>query len=347
MAKTRFVAVGDLHLEKLDRVLTGLDHIGLQLQCLHDAASWAQDHDVSRLILLGDIFETPYPDQVTVRRFLETLHRYPQLEFHLIRGNHDFDNIRANSLELLEFITGIKALPNVELYLNPTKATWDGVPMCFLSYPYLKPVKRKKPQIVLAHQELAGAIRDNGMKIPKAKGQPKIDPKDYWIIGHLHRHQKGRRYIYAGTMCQMNFGEPPDKGFLDIRASYNGQLVVKAKYLKYRPPFKLINLQVSSEADLEQIKARSTRRYKVVLAEDAELPLDWRNRFPNVVNVVGTKNQQQAEQELSGELAINEELTDEVDITRNLSPYLKARGFRSEARKRGKRKVEGILARIK
>ena len=345
---TRFLAIGDLHLEKLGRIFGEIDHIGLQLQCLYDAAAYALDHDIQRIILLGDIFETPHPEQKTIRRLLEALNGYPRVEFHIIRGNHDVSSTQENSLELLDFISELRAISNVELYLSPTRANWDGVRMCFLSYPYLKPLKSSKPQLVLAHQELAGAIRDNGMTIPKSHGQPKIAHRDYWIIGHLHQHQQGKRYCYPGTMMQMNFGESLPKGFLRVTANYSEQLTVKTKYIKYHPPFRLINLPVKSKRDLEQIKSRSHYRYKVILTPKAKLPLGWRNQYPNIVNVVGVKEEQQIEQELVGQLSLDQTtMIDEVDITRNLDGYLKARGYRSKDRQFGKRKIQQILARKK
>ena len=343
----RFVAVGDLHLEKLDRVLGELDHIGLQLQCLHDASNYALDRGINQLVLLGDIFETPHPEQRTVRRLLEVFHSYPRLEFHLIRGNHDTDHVRANSLELLDFISELRALSHVHLYLSPTRAKWGGVRVCFLSYPYRKPVKSEKPQLVFAHQEIAGALRDNGTVIPAESGQLKIKSKsqDYWIIGHLHRYQQGSRYIYPGTMVQMNFGEPLPKGFLEVRAKNGKDLQVKTKFIKYRPPFRLINLAVKSEKHLSKIKQRETDRYKIVLAPGTKLPLGWRNNYPNVINVVGTKDKGQVQQEMDGQISLaTDGMATEVDITRNLDGFLKSRGFNSKQRRFGKSEIQQILA---
>lgn len=346
---TKFLIIGDLHLEKLEQVLSGLDHIALQLQTLHDASNYALEHGIKRVVLLGDIFETPHPEQRTVRQFLEVLNSYPRLEYHMIRGNHDYDNIRANSLELVDFISELRALSHVNLYLSPTELEWGGVRLCFLSYPYLKPTgsDRSRPRLLFGHHEIAGAQRDNGMVIRKEEAHLRVrtNTKDYWIVGHLHRHQQGTRYFYPGTMQQMNFGEPLPKGFAVVRASEkNGVLTVKPEFIEYKPPFQLINLPVSSPDDLKKIKNKQTRRYKVILTEGVELPLGWRNKYPNVIKVAGAKGKQELDQELAGQIPLVDQAVNSIDITRNLSGFLKQRGFDRDTRKRGKDKVVRILA---
>ena len=113
----KFLAVGDLHLEKMEQTLSVMDSIAIQLQCLHDVSSYALDHGIKRLVLLGDIFETPHPEQRTVRAFLEVLNAYPRLEYHMIRGNHDFDQVRHNSLEIVDFIADLQTCL---LYTSPS-----------------------------------------------------------------------------------------------------------------------------------------------------------------------------------------------------------------------------------
>lgn len=143
----------------------------------------------------------------------------------------------------------------------------------------------------------------------------------------------------------MNFGEPLPKGFLEVRAKNGKDLQVKTKFIKYRPPFRLINLAVKSEKHLSKIKQRETDRYKIVLAPGTKLPLGWRNNYPNVINVVGTKDKDQVQQEMDGKISLaTDGMATEVDITRNPDGFLKSRGFNSKQRRFGKSEIQQILA---
>ena len=59
--KLNFLAVGDIHLEALARYLPESDYLSPVIKTLEQIWEYAKDNGIEHIVLLGDIFDNPYP----------------------------------------------------------------------------------------------------------------------------------------------------------------------------------------------------------------------------------------------------------------------------------------------
>lgn len=334
MAECEFIAYGDNHIEKIMGLFPekGLDYA---FQALNYANGYAREHGIKHMVKLGDIYDSPFPEQKSQAMFARCAHENKDILWHGIRGNHDYEGADAHSLEVFEAYSDIGALPNVKFHFDPTLSDIDGVPVCYLSHPYKKVPKNAGQRIVFGHFEFAGATLDSGRILKAHEGvpQPKgVSRNDYfWIMGHLHRyHRLGRRIIYAGTSLQQNFGEPLPKGFLHVRASYRkGVLKVMPQFIPYHTPYELHNIHVHTKADLKKVKLSKRMFYKIFMHERIDLPENFFIDHPNVLKHEGTFSKAVAEND---EKVSVKKGTTVIDPEHGLLPFLKAQGLTKEQR---------------
>ncbi len=316
LKSTEFLVLGDLHLEGLHSLFgeKGLDY---QFQALKDGLDYALKNGIESVIILGDIFETPYPQQSTLSRLALFLGEYSKLQIRIILGNHDFSSTEANSLEVFSAFSRLQALANVNFFLKPTEQEIDGIPIFYLSWPHTIPPPAKYPRIVIAHLEVNGALRDNGMLI---KTKQLVGKKDFWIIGHLHQYQTiGNNVVYPGMLFQKTFGESLPKGFLHVHAQLRGQhLTVDPIFIPYDPPFHLENIKIKSAQDLDKIPQRGKTWYKLVFSRQVSVESQWLTKHPQVLRIAGDTPS-------SPENPTAQSL--EIDVKYGLDSYLKNLGF--------------------
>ena len=236
----RFLAVGDVHYESSASKFFD-NHTDLVSQTLKDIWRYALESNISDVILLGDIFETPFPKDETKKAFLKALSN--KLNYHIILGNHDIATLQNNSLLLLKyFIQDLGLADNIKFYFEPSEVLIQGVKFNMLPFPHKQPVS-PAPCICVGHFETKGSLADNGRAF---KDGVELDEKYDWILGHLHC-QQGK--VYPGSVVQTKFGEPTNKYFFDC--SYTNDKGLSIKKVNIDTPFKLIDLKISSLDDLK------------------------------------------------------------------------------------------------
>ena len=350
-----FVCIPDLHLGAFGNIFSDLENPdSLVYEAVQHVVAYARDNGIKTVIFLGDLFDAPEPTQHQVRDLLVLLLSMHDLDVRIIPGNHDYEHISHNSLELADFMVKAGLMPHVKLYMQPEATTIEGIPFCFFPWPHHSRKKfqlGKDPSINIAHIEPAGALRDNGSKIEEGVSL-KHDGRDYWVIGHLHRKQEMGRVFLPGTLYQKTFGEPLPKGFLHVKAELRkGRLKVKPKWQAITPPFVLQNIRIEAPEDLRQVlpyslTERPVLRYKLFVKNNVALPPTFRVDNPHVVRIDGWKTKQEAEQLESGNLVLNPatiSATKEL-IFGDLGLILKEKGLKKKQRLRAREIVQRIAA---
>lgn len=257
--KLNFLVVGDIHLEgQLKEYLRDEDYLSPVSQTLKQIWQYAKDNGIKHIMILGDIFDNPFPKDETKKAFLKSLDK--SLEYHIILGNHDYANINENSLNLCKyFIEDLGLMDNVRFYLKPVTEVINGIKFDFLPYPYKEPLSQDY-SICLGHFESKGSISDSGRPFKDAK---ELEKGHTWFLGHLHRQQGD---VYPGSILQHRFGEPVNKYFFDVTIEDDNN--VKIEKISINTPYKLLDLIVNKIEDLQLSKENI---YRLYLAEHLDL----------------------------------------------------------------------------
>lgn len=257
--KLNFLAVGDIHFESLARYIPEGDYITPITSTLKQIWEYAKDNAIEHIVLVGDIFDNPFPKDETKKAFLKCLDK--KLQYHIILGNHDFANTYENSLNLCKyFVQDLGLMENVKFYLKPEVVEINNVKLNFLPFPYKTPTC-PPPAICFGHFETKGSISDSGRVF---KDGAILDENYTWILGHLHRQQG---LIYPGSICQHKFGEPVNKYFFDVKV--NSDDSVEINKVSINTPYKLLDVVINSLEDLNNFKKENI--YRLYVAEHLDL----------------------------------------------------------------------------
>jgi DNA repair exonuclease SbcCD nuclease subunit len=354
VAFTEVIFIPDLHLNAFSNLFPELDDSNvLVYEACQQPIKYARYHGIKNLIVLGDVFDDPDPDQNAICAWQTFFNSLQDFNTYLIPGNHDYSNNGQISLRVNDFINSNYKVSNSRLFMKPTEIKIDGVPFCFFPWPHYKKSKFgfEGPSVNIAHIEIAGMLRDNGNLI---KEGIKLNTKqDYWVIGHLHQYQKSKnnRVVYPGTLFQKTFGEKLPKGFLHSKFWYkNGVLKVKHKWVAMQPPFELINLRIEKPEDLKlilpQVNTRPILRYKLFIKKNTvALPPNFLHANPHVIKHRDWLTEADLEASQSDNFALDSIPPMEVHdvIFRDLSHLLKTYGLNKEQRIKAKHIVQGYV----
>ncbi|QJT71199.1 Metallophos_2 domain-containing protein [Vibrio phage vB_VcorM_GR11A] len=330
-----YVAVGDWHLDKLDKRL-GEDAIKLQMAEIRKACDYALDNGIKHVIYLGDTADNPRLSYRAIIAIQEHYAYYDRkgLNQHVILGNHDVEAEDFHALETLESLINLGMFDNLKFYKNPEQVWMSGVPFNFLPFPADKPIDDINA-VNIAHIERPGALRDNGMKINKGGTEEDDGRKDVWDVGHLHTPHTVGRTVYAGTLYQTNFGESLPKSFLHCTATYDAKKNrIKRDYQRINndPAFKFFNLEINELADLKKIEKNPLYLYKLYTNTDIELPKNMLTKHANVIQVLGFSSKEELKELMDTSTAkITHDVRDGLEewLTEN-------RGFDAKKVKRAK-----------
>lgn len=343
-----FIVIGDLHLESLHRFFgpTSDDKI---YQCLDQVTEYAQNNGLSSIILTGDIFDHPNPDQETIVRLISYLLKFPKLSWYFIIGNHDIESADKHSSMIMKFVSANKLTSNIHFFDQETEVKVEGIPFFFVPYPNVKTKKTSYPTINILHVETVGAQYENGRKITKGIELAKSD--DYHIIGHLHAYQVFPRIVYPGMMFQKTFGDNLNKGFLHCQARWSKtSLKVKPKFIPISLPFRLHNVVVQSLADLKKVEPSTTDFYKLFIKSDFIPPTSWLADHPNVINnPVRFKSKAELDLLKDGSFLLDDVAN--IDgyqiVVQNLEPFLKSKELSEKQITKATSIVDSILNEIR
>jgi len=268
----KIILLGDIHLGKLKTYFSNEDdYVYQQLDVI---LNYARDKGIKKVVQLGDVFDHPSPDQKCVRRFIEYLYVNRDLHWEIILGNHDFGSTKSHSLEVSDFLTDQKILPNVNIYTKATHKTEQGINFFYAPWPAHKKFDylQSKSCVCFGHLEITGSVTDSGQEIKHGLSRDDLDPKDFWLMGHLHRKQDFHRIHYPGTAVQYSFGEPLPKGFsvvdIDESSIDSDQLNISIKHIKIETPYELKNIKIKQQEDFALVEVNNPNvLYKIFLEE--------------------------------------------------------------------------------
>ena len=320
------VAIGDLHLDALTKYWPNANN--MQAEAAIAAASVAvKKLGAKHIVLLGDIADgikdstgayvrlSELGQDVLLDLLLELQNLAP---VHVICGNHDFSSTGHTSLNLFSKMSRNGMFQRVSVHTEPHYKVIDGAKVAFLPHPHK--VSAKAVDLAFAHYEVSGAVSDSGRVI---KNEERGAKGATYIQGHLHTKQRVRNHFYPGTLYQMSFGESLPKYFGMFHAHESG---VSVKTHLVNPPFKLINLQVTSLKDLKNLDTSPTVLYKLFVHESVKVPDSLLADHQNIVNALeyGDEKELVALQEAT--LNLTESAID-LSIDQVLPEYLKAQGI--------------------
>jgi len=203
------------------------------------------DHDVSALVITGDIYEHRRPDASQISAFSEKLAVLTDIgvDTHIVVGNHDL--VRAHKTTTIDMLKHLR-LPNVHVWSeidsvyceDPRGGT--GINLAFMPFrtrqmldcsdnasavERLKDrlqfevlgMERPGPKIVVGHLALEGA-RNKGILLDQYMVSEIVLPVsmfggmdlDAVVMGHIHQHQvlcKDPLVVHVGAMERSDFGE--------------------------------------------------------------------------------------------------------------------------------------------
>lgn len=283
------IVTSDWHLDGgLNRIFP-INATEKQLYEVSKIAQYAVEHDIRNIFIPGDISDKARISEHTFISLVAFFLKFQSLEFYYTLGNHDVAQVGKTAIDVLQVFCQHAGLKNLHIYTKPELATIDGVQVGFIPYPYDKAPDSKKPTLLFAHAEEAGAIGDYGIPLRSAHMVVKRKTSDYVFSGHLHTMQILNRFAYCGSPFQKTFGENPDKGFLKFKAKYaDGKLMVKPEFVNNRPSFRLINKLIEDAKDWEDIEVSDSLFYKLTLAEGVVAPKSITRDVPNIISINGT-----------------------------------------------------------
>lgn len=251
MSVARFLAVGDIHFEGIENYFPD-EHLSLITTTLRQIWRYARENGVENVIILGDVFDSPFPKDESKKAFLKCLDK--RLKYYIILGNHDYATPQENSLNLCKyFIEDLGLMDNVKFFVKPETVEIDGVKFDMLPFPQTKPLTPEN-SVCIGHFECKGYMADNGRKFTSGHI---LDDKHVWLLGHLHRQQGD---LYPGSIVQTKFGEPVGKFFFDCKT--NGKQL-KLRKIAIQTPFKLLDVVVSKLEDLDVLEKENCYRLYV------------------------------------------------------------------------------------
>lgn len=262
--------IGDVHLGKLDMLIPrAFEKV---IATIEGMIQNAVDKGCETVVFLGDISETPnLPDHIAVSFF--NMLRGFDVRYHVILGNHDRLSADDHALRLLKWL-GESEFLNLKVYETPETVKIDGRRFFMCPNPYVEDVP-KNCKLGFGHFGYDGAKSDSGFTLAS-----KHSPKGYWVLGDYHTAQKGKNYIYAGSVTQTKFAEKLPKGYIEVEDG-------NARFIKWTPAIVLEQKTIQTADDFTTLK-RSVY-YTCTVDSSVEIPHDWATKYPNIIRLSSDK----------------------------------------------------------
>lgn len=208
----RVAFIGDPHVGKMCRLVGPEQGLRLHSRSLRDQLRLAREDGATHVAILGDLFDTPFPDQNQLLVVLQAL-ADTDLPVLVYLGNHDVHDAAHNSFRLLCRLPEVGALRHVTFVTERRLIRFGDLRVAVIPWGARVPKGlRGRADLVLFHESVVGALRDNGTMVPPGRGLPSNAFDGVLAVGgHLHTPHRRERVVYPGTYTQMGFGEKPDK----------------------------------------------------------------------------------------------------------------------------------------
>lgn len=293
-----FVGIGDLHLDgKLSKFIPDVN--AFILSEVRKALDYAVRNGIQMAVFYGDICDTPSMSSDALIKLLDLFSEYPSIKFVMITGNHDVKDSETHSLLTLQKMVDLGLLTNVLIASSPkTILRKSGTPLRLLPWPHFSV---KSDCLNVIHVETNNSQWDHGKKVDSER-----DTDCQCVAGHLHTNQKvGKKSSihYSGTLYQTSFGERNDKFFHHV--IWDGRHA-EINCIPNKPSYRLFNLIISSEKDLNKISSDKRDLYKVFVKSGISLSGDPFGALPNVVKVNSFKTRVELETLIAEELLVHD-----------------------------------------
>ncbi len=210
------IHTADLHLESsLETNLDAVKAQGRKKELISNCArlmEYAQDNNVSKIIIAGDLFDDTKVSSRTKNHLLDLIESNSNIDFFYICGNHDEEFILKEKTCLPD---------NLYLFGNEFKTYhFDNVDITGINYQsnydfsklILNP---EKINIVIMHGDI-----DKDIKLSLLKNKS----IDYLALGHIHKFSIGKIddrgiYAYPGTLEGRGYDESGEKGFIKLNVT--------------------------------------------------------------------------------------------------------------------------------
>ena len=174
-----------------------------------------EEEDIETILIAGDLFDKDFHNYA---EFENLCKKHPQIQIHIIPGNHDA-GISEKS------IVG----SNIHIYTVPTAVTFGST--TFLFIPYIEKTKMSE-QIVTLEEEIRGrdwVLVSHGDYYGGTKELNPLEPGTYMplsrenvatfspravFLGHIHKPINWGDVYYIGSPCGLNISETGKRSFL-------------------------------------------------------------------------------------------------------------------------------------
>lgn len=290
--------IGDLHQEYLDTYIP--DAHKKVLSTYSKIVDREVENGCSAIVQLGDAFNSPYPDQHYTTAFMRTLRRHRSVPTYILMGNHDYADVKTNSLKAISWLCKIGFIKG-KVFKKPKIVTIDDERYFFCPHPFVID-QPKNVRYSFGHFGYDGAKGDNGFSLKSNNS-----PRGRWILGDYHTPQKGKNYIYAGALCQVKWHESPEKAYIRLDET--------PKLISVTPDIILGKAHIDTEEKLESLD-RSIY-WSVNITRKVKLPPDWATRYPHIIRHHTEKAASKRAKILMEQVASDDPLSGIDDYLRN------------------------------
>ncbi len=256
--------IADIHLGAVVSRLGNSKHSSLIMQRLEGLFNKASQERVRFIVMAGDIFDSNTLPSSIIRRFIEFLKRYEELQFILIPGGgskidgdiRGHDAYSDESLYKRPDISGLIASSSnvhlltpedpVKLFRNESIAFYGG----FFDLPAGEPAEGVMYHVAVMHGPFGDRPEFGEISIPEM-----VERKfNYMALGHYHGFKRiSHRAYYSGAFIQFEYLPLKDavSGYLKVRLG-NGDPDVQHIAFKDAPRF--IRMSVMNGEDQKTLK---------------------------------------------------------------------------------------------
>ncbi len=218
--------------------------------------NYATSHNVSAIIIAGDLFDTESINKKTADYVINTITSSPQINFYYLCGNHEKqsflnyietvpENLKTFNERWIAYKEGSITISGIDITKENTKSLYGTLQLDSNDF-----------NIVVMHGQISSSfVRDNYEIVNL--NEIKNKNIDYLALGHLHSHSTGKIddrgvYCYSGCLEGRGFDETNEKGFVELN-------IENGKYTKTFIPFAKrtlyeIEVDISSVNTLKQIE---------------------------------------------------------------------------------------------
>ncbi len=292
-----------------------------QKQVFQKLYELAAHEEPDHIVLTGDIFHvkshvTPEAYNMVADLFTNLANIAP---VHIIAGNHD--TILKNKNRLDNISPVVSALNNPNIIYHKNSGEHDlGNGFVFNILSILDPENWEDPidstniNIAIYHGSIAGVKTDIGWVMDRGDiNMDALKPYDYALLGDIHKSNQivggNPKIRYAGSLCQNNFGEDDDKGFLvwDIldKTNYN------VEHVNIPSPKPFVTIELTKTGRIPK-NTQISDNARIRLASSNNLPLNTIRRAADIAKKRFNPESISFLNRMAGERGNVESLTDNI-----------------------------------